>query len=497
MAIVEQTQFFVYVAGTDVSMRWASRLDWLECSSYSGEVADTCSISLDDKDGQLVLPAKGAAIQIALGPKDDSAEIIFDGIVDDVRSEGARGEGMMLVVDGKTADTKSKQKTKRNKHWDNKTIGEAVIDAGQWAGIMMTVAPRIAALKRKYIVQDYESALHFIERLSRQVGGTFKMIGGVRGVVLDRNSGQTVGGSSVADVVAIRDPSNPARNNLISWKISPLLTRPRFTEIRTRYYDRDEAKYKEKKIEVEGAKNDPQTQTDTLSTYTGADEDDSDQIANSDALESDREKGVGEIRIDGNAAARAGGKIKLTGARPGVDGTYLMDLVTHEFDAAKGWVTTIKVSGRMPAPIAAAAPGTSLSTRKAMRAISCRRSFRNKTAEGYAPWPPVSFPALSVGRAPGIPQRPPERRGGAQSKPETINHELRCGSHRIPRARLGFDGDHPQARRHGDGRAQGDRQEGDLRGHRTGDRRAVVVHCRGRYARGGRLESRWPAPAQR
>lgn len=340
---VEETQFFVYVAGTDVSTRWASRLDWLECSDYAGEVADTCSIGLDDKEGQLVLPAKGATIQIALGPKDGGAEIVFDGIVDDVRSEGARGEGMMLIVDGKTADTRGKQKTKRNKAHDDKTIGDVMKDAAQWAGVDLSVASRIAGLKRKYIAQDYESFLHFVQRLAREVGGTFKMIGGVRGVVLDRNSGKTVGGGSIADVVALRDKANPKNSNLISWKISPLLTRPRFTEIRARYYDRDKAKYIEKKIEVEGAASDPQAKADNLSTYTGAGDEDTDQVATGSAMESTREKGAGEVRIDGNAAARAEGTLKVIGARPGVDGDYIMDLVTHDLDAAKGWVTTIKV----------------------------------------------------------------------------------------------------------------------------------------------------------
>ena len=340
---VEETQFFCYVAGTDVSVRWASRLDWLECSDYAGEVADTCSIGLDDSGGQLVLPAKGAPIQIALGPKNGTAQIVFDGIVDDVRSECGHGEGMMLIVDGKTADTKGKQKTRRNAHHDDKTIGYAMQDAAQWAGVDLSVAPRIAQLKRKYIAQDYESFLHFIQRLAHEVGGTFKMIGGTRGVVLDRNSGKTVGGSSIADVIAIRDPANPANSNLIAWKISPLLTRPRFTEIRTRYYDRDKAKYVEKKVEVEGAKNDPQAQANDLSTYSGAGDDDSEQMSTGSAMESQREKGAGEVKIDGNAAARAEGTLTLIGARPGVDGNYIMDLVTQDFDASKGWVTTIKV----------------------------------------------------------------------------------------------------------------------------------------------------------
>jgi uncharacterized protein len=343
MAIIEETQFFVSVAGTDVSTRWASRLIKIWTIDNSGEVADTCGITLDDSGGQIALPDKGAAIVIALGPKDGATEVVFDGIVDDVKSDNARGSGMTVEIQGKTADTRGKQKSKRNKHWDDTTVGKAMKDAGQFASVQLSVCPRIDQLKRKYIAQDGESFLHFVQRLARECGGTFKMIGGVRGVVLDRNSGQTVGGGSIGTVVARRDPDNSASNNIITWSISPLLTRPRYRKIKSRYYDKKAAKWVEKEVEVKGSENDEQAQADDLSAYSGNDDDDTEQSATGSALESERNKGVGEIKIDGNAAARAEGTLTVVGTRPGVDGDYVMNTVSHDFDRESGWITTIEL----------------------------------------------------------------------------------------------------------------------------------------------------------
>jgi uncharacterized protein len=116
VAIVEETQFFVTVDGKDVSNRFASRLISLTTTDNSGETADTCRFCLDDKGGTIVMPKKGASIKIMLGPLKGSPEQVFDGLVDDVQSEGARGGGMVLWIDGKSIDTEALAKVKRRKH---------------------------------------------------------------------------------------------------------------------------------------------------------------------------------------------------------------------------------------------------------------------------------------------------------------------------------------------------------------------------------------------
>jgi len=359
MALVEETQFFVYVDGKDVSNRWASRLIHLTTTDNSGETADTCRVCLDDTGGKIVMPQHGAPIKIALGPMNGGATVVFDGVVDDVQAEGSRRGGMVIWIDGKSIDTAGDQKAKKRRHWDDTTVGQAMRDAAKDAGITLTIAERIDKLERTYISQDNESALHFIQRLARECGGTFKVIGGKKGVVLDRNEGKTAGdsgggGGNSSQVTAT------VGENVITWQLSPLVTRPRYKEITARWYDKKDAKYKEQKVKVPGADDSGgggggggggsggSDQTSELPDDnvrgTRIDEDEADQVAEGGAKESERQKGNGTIVIDGNASGRAEGKVTIKGVRPGIDGTWLIDYVTHELSKGDGWQTTISVA---------------------------------------------------------------------------------------------------------------------------------------------------------
>jgi phage protein D len=360
VAIVEETQFFVTVDGKDVSNRFASRLISLTTTDNSGETADTCRFCLDDKGGTVVMPKKGAPIKIKLGPLNGSAELVFDGLVDDVSSEGSRGGGMVMWIDGKSIDTAGDSKAKKRRHWDDTTVGQAMKDAAKDAKIELTVADRIDKLARTYISQDNESPLHFIQRLARECGGTFKMIGGKKGVVLDRNEGKTAdsgsgSGGGGAEVTAT------VGQNVITWQVSPLVTRPRYKDITARWYDKKEGKYKEQKATVPddsggggggggdvGRGGDTSDLPDDNVRNTRVDEEEAQQVADGAAKESDRQKGNGTVMIDGNAKPKAEGKLTIKGARPGIDGTYIIDYVMHELSRGSGWTTTISVVKPQP-----------------------------------------------------------------------------------------------------------------------------------------------------
>lgn len=352
--IVEETSFSVTVDGKDVSPKFASRLISLTTTDNSGETADTCRFCLDDKGGTIVMPKKGAPIKIALGPKNGSPQQVFDGLVDDVQSEGTRGAGMVVWIDGKSIDTEALSKVKRRKHWDDKTVGEAMKEAAKDAGIELTVAERIDKLERVYISQDNESSLHFIQRLARECGGTFKVIGGKKGVVLDRNEGKTAGGGSGGGEGGGGGSEITVEigKDVISWQLSPLMTRPQFDHITARWYDPKDAKYKEKKVEVKksessnggGGGGGGEDDVDDNVRNDRADEEEAKQAADAGAKESERQRGAGHVIIDGNAAPRAEGKLTVKGARPGIDGTYVIDYVMHELSRGAGWTTTISVA---------------------------------------------------------------------------------------------------------------------------------------------------------
>src|SRR5690606_333830 len=72
-----------------------------------------------------------------------------------------------------------------------------------------------------------------------------------------------------------------------------------------------------------------------------ADEGEATSQSGSRKTESERGRGGGSITINGNADAQPEGSVALSGARPGIDGTYRIDAVNQDFSRSTGWVTRI------------------------------------------------------------------------------------------------------------------------------------------------------------
>ncbi|KRQ99293.1 phage late control D family protein [Bradyrhizobium valentinum] len=335
MAIVEATQFFVYVAGSDVSTRFASRLIKLTVTDTAGRNADTATIELDDTYGSIGMPQEKASVIVALGTSDGGVMQVFDGVVDDVNHIFDRGAGRRITVEAKSADTHGKQKEEQTIHNDDKSVQDAVKEAAQKAGVEMSFPSGLGNEKRKYIAQDHESFLHFAERMAREVGATFKMIGGKRGVFLDRNSGKTVGGGAVGNVTA------QVGKNLITSRISPILSRPAFADVRARWYDVKKAKWMEEKVQIEGDGGGKSEDVAAHIRHSKFDAAEGKEHGKSAGKESSRDKGSGTVVIDGNPAARAEGICTVVGVRPGVDGAYIIDNAKHELARGSGYRTTL------------------------------------------------------------------------------------------------------------------------------------------------------------
>jgi hypothetical protein len=75
--------------------------------------------------------------------------------------------------------------------------------------------------------------------------------------------------------------------------------------------------------------------------HSKADGDEAKEAAKSTGKESNREKGAGTVIIDGTPNAKAEGRCVVQGVRPGVDGEYTIDKVSHNLERGKGYSTTL------------------------------------------------------------------------------------------------------------------------------------------------------------
>ena len=322
----------VLVDGNDISNLLNPILLSLRVHDAAGTASDTAEIEIDDTNGRVAFPRDGAYMAIDLGWRSSGIARVFEGTVDDVKSRGARGEGRTLHISAKSADTRTKTKQHREKHWEKKTLGDVMQDAAGLAGLTMMVDPALGSIQRDWWGMTAESFLHFGHRIAREVGGTFKVLGRCD-ILAKRNSGLSVSGATLSTVTAQWGV------NLINWDLAPVVGRPRYVKVRTRWYDSKEAKWKEEAADVE----DQSAVAEATTRFTRPTKDEAERVAENGKTASERNKGEGTVRILGNVNAQPEGACLVIGARPGIDGLYRIDFVDHELSRSDGFTTSLSL----------------------------------------------------------------------------------------------------------------------------------------------------------
>ncbi|MGV2109787.1 phage late control D family protein [Agrobacterium salinitolerans] len=319
----------IWIDGVNVTDRISPLLISLSVSDRAGMSSDSASIELDDTNGRAILPSDKAAVSIKLGWEGEGVAEIFRGTVDgSPRADGGRG-GRTISITAKSMDVRGKAKQGQRRHFDDETIEKALQETGREAGVTVAVDPSFASIKRSYIGLENESFAEFGERIAREVGGTFKIVGD-RAVLVKRNGGINAAGAALATVQAIWG------ENLHDYSITPIAGRWLEKSVRTRWYDPKTAEYKTTDAET-GTEGASTVYEDTL---TASNEQDAQRRATSLAAELDRESGEGTVTIEGNIGAQPEGSCVVAKCRPGIDGTYRIEGVTHDYSRS-GWVTRL------------------------------------------------------------------------------------------------------------------------------------------------------------
>ena len=324
--MAKRAAFMVNVAGTNITAPLLPVLISLKVSDKAGTHSDTASLEIDDRDGRIILPTKGAPVEVALGWVDEGVRVVFIGTVDEVKSKGDRGGGRVLTITAKGLDTTGAAKEGQQRHFDDQTIEAILKKAGEPAGVTdIEVDPELSGITRPYFGMHDESFVHAGERLAREIGGNFR-VRGTKAIMSRRGAAY---GPTVAAAWG---------QNLHSWDISPALGRPAFAKASSRWYDPVKAAWQEEEEE---------TSLDAKATfrhrYTKADKGEAKQQAKSDKATSERDAGEGSVEIEGNTAAIPDGLCIVVGARPGVDGVYRIDGVTHTYSRGGGFVSRLEL----------------------------------------------------------------------------------------------------------------------------------------------------------
>jgi len=192
--------FRVEVDGVDISPLMASRLMSLSIKDNRGLVVDSVEIELDDSDGRLNIPPKGAIIQVWLGWSNTG---LFDKGKYKVDSTTHRGAPDVLSISAMANDVSEGLKQKRERSWNNHTIQEIFEKVGTEYELKVIVHEKFASKKVKYIAQN-ESDANLITRIADENDAIATIKNGHL-ILLPRGASQTVSGLALPRVQITRD----------------------------------------------------------------------------------------------------------------------------------------------------------------------------------------------------------------------------------------------------------------------------------------------------
>ncbi len=324
MAFIKNS-YQVWLNGQNVTSRLDPLLLSIKVTRAAEAASDTCDFELADADGRIALPGERApALVIVNGAQ------IFSGFVSDVSAKFGKSEGRTLSISASSVDHGGKTKEPVLRSKDDASFADVAKEWGKKAGITVSVAGSITGISRPYWLMQNESFMAWGQRMAREVGASFKIIGD-KAYFVASNEGISASGKTLTPINA------EYGRNLLSGSISPIISRPKFKDVEISYYDIK--KGKRVAVSVKTGIDDVDSALRTV--ITAADEDEAKQKASAAGKQSDREKGGGSVTIIGAEYAEPEAICNIIGVRPGVDGAYRISSITHSLSKGNGFTTDL------------------------------------------------------------------------------------------------------------------------------------------------------------
>jgi Bacteriophage probable baseplate hub protein len=349
--------------------------------------ADECHIELDDRNAELIIPPDDVKLSVALGwagegprlfdsgrkskvggqgpilmtQKEIDTElrfggpglrIVFDGWVKTVESGfGRRGGGRRLWITAKGHDDKGPVKEEQQQ-----TMGEGKKEDGQdgkqiplkdmmsqvfgAAGLSVAISPAMEKIARDFwSIRD--SPMNFGRRMADELGGLFKITSN-KAILTSAKDGMNAAGEAMPTIEAIWGI------NLIGWRIQPFTSHPQWGKGQAKFFDLANGIYKSVSTAIGGSAPFGASKAIANSVNTVVDQAQGKQATEGTGTNSESNRGTGWVLLNGEPNAKAGGSVVISGARPGVDGTYMIQTAEHNYTRGVGYTTRCNVWSPKP-----------------------------------------------------------------------------------------------------------------------------------------------------
>jgi len=161
--------YMLTLDGTDITQNFSNRLISLTMTDNRGFEADQLDIELDDADGLVELPQRGASLTLWLGWQGSALLNKGTFTVDEIEHRGAPDT---LTIRGRSADFRGTLNSRREQSWHDTTIGVIVDTIAQRNKLTASVADTLKGIAVPHIDQSQESDAAFLARLAERNGAS-------------------------------------------------------------------------------------------------------------------------------------------------------------------------------------------------------------------------------------------------------------------------------------------------------------------------------------
>lgn len=318
--LYDSPAYALTVDGRDITANVRARLMSLTLTESRGDEADQLDIELDDTDGQMNLPPKGAEIALQLGWRD--IRLVDKGLfeVDEIEHSGAPDR---ISIRARSAEMRRQLRTRNERSWHDTTLGAIVGDIARRNNLTARVDAALADAKVAHIDQTNESDLHFLTRLAKKHDAVATVKKG-RLVFLPINGTRSSSGEELEAITLTRAAGDSHRYHTAD--------RHSYSGVRAYWHDKDRA---EKRSVLVGTEDNEKRLKDTYGS-------EADALAAARAEQGRVERGKATMELTlamGQPGLMPQTPVTLSGFKPQIDATqWLVVKLTHSL--SDGGMTT-------------------------------------------------------------------------------------------------------------------------------------------------------------
>lgn len=158
-------RYAITLAGKDITPAINPRLLSLSVTDNRGFEADLLDLMLDDADGLLEIPPRGAKLTIKMGWAGEDLTDLGEFIADEIEHSGTPD---VLTLRAKSADLRGGLAEKKETSWHGKTIGQIVAAVAKEHDLTPKVATSLASIVIGHIDQTNESDANLLSRIAHE-----------------------------------------------------------------------------------------------------------------------------------------------------------------------------------------------------------------------------------------------------------------------------------------------------------------------------------------